>query len=123
MRILLATPVYDEQLMVSYHASVIRLLRTLPKAWPGLAFDHDRLQHLDVALRAFLTAEAGAVQQLHERQGRPVEDRQFRTVDLDHGVGHAQRGEGGHQVLDGRQRRAGGVADHGVQARVDHRLA
>ena len=40
MRILISTPVYDEQLMVSYHRSIIGLLRTLPRRWQGLGFDH-----------------------------------------------------------------------------------
>ncbi|MNT14141.1 hypothetical protein D3C72_1491340 [compost metagenome] len=83
----------------------------------------NRLQDLDVANRGFLTAETGAIQQLHELQGRTVQDRQLGAVDLDHGVGHAQRAQGGHQVLDGRQAHARRVLDHGVQAGVDDGLA
>ena len=89
-----------------------------------VAFLHpDGLKDLDIADRGFLTAEAGAVQQLDELQRRPVEDRQLRAIHLDHGVGHAQGREGRHQMFDGRQANAGGVLDHGVQAGVHDGLA
>ena len=85
--------------------------------------DVDRLQDLDVADRGLLATEARAVQQLDERQGRTVQDRQFGPVDLDDHVGDAQGAEGGHQVFYGRQLNPGRVLDHGVQPRIDHGLA
>ena len=83
----------------------------------------DRLQDFDIAQRRGLIAKAGPVQELHERQGRPVQDRQFRAIHLDHGIGDAQRAEGRHQVLDGRQAHACAILDHGVQPGLDHGLA
>jgi hypothetical protein len=43
MRILIATPIYDEQVMVSYHTSIVRLLLAFGRRRPDVAFDH-RLQ-------------------------------------------------------------------------------
>ena len=85
--------------------------------------DVDGLQNLDVADRRLLTAEAGAVQQLDERQGRTVEDRQLGPVDLDHDVGDAERAEGRHQMLDRRQAHPRRILDHGVQPGIDDGVA
>jgi hypothetical protein len=77
--------------------------------------DNHGRQDLDVAARGFLLAATGAVQDLDEGLGRAVHDRHFRTVQLDHAVVDGQGGQGGHQVLDGRDAHVGGVVDDGAQ--------
>ena len=62
---------------------------------------------------------AGALDQEHEGRGRAVHDRQLGAADLDQGVVDLAAVERRHQVLDGRDRHAGVVADRGAQAAVD----
>src|SRR5512143_412062 len=60
--------------------------------------NHDR-PHAGV-----LSLEAGGVKEADERESRAVQDRDFRSVDLDRAVVEALAGGGGEQVLDGADR-------------------
>ena len=61
---------------------------------------------------------AGGVDRGGEIGGRAVEDRRFGAVELNTGVVDPEAGEGGHQMLDGRDGGSGVVADDGGQAGV-----
>ena len=55
-----------------------------------VADDLDRLVELDRPDDGVLPLESGGVEQAHEGKGRAVDDRDFRTVDLDEAVVEAQ---------------------------------
>ena len=77
------------------------------EARPLVAVAHlDRRAHAQVALRRRLLDDARRLQQEHERTGAAVHDRQLGTGDVDVQVVDAHAGKRGHQVLDGRDRRA-----------------
>ena len=72
--------------------------------------------------RRFLAPATGPVEDLDKHLGRPVEDRHFRPVQLDDSVVDGQGRHGGHQVLDGRDRDAGGIVDHGAKTGLADRF-
>ena len=85
----------------------------------------DGLGHAHELLGRFLQLDAGALQQVHERGRRAVEDGHFFGGDVDVDVVQAQTCASRHQVLDGvdlgRARVATG-RDGGGHAAVAHRL-
>ncbi len=57
------------------------------------------LDHI-VVFFGFLFCEADAVDSINERLGAAVENRNFRTVDFDEAVVHAESVESGHSMFD-----------------------
>ena len=80
--------------------------------------DAHRLQHLDAASRPALVDHAGALDQKHERLGTAVHDRQLGSADLDQEVVDLADRERRHQVLDGRDHGAAGLAERGAHRGV-----
>lgn len=40
MKVLISTPIYDEQVLISYHTTIVRLLGAFARARPQVSFDH-----------------------------------------------------------------------------------
>jgi hypothetical protein len=71
-----------------------------------------RLQHAHGTHRQILFQDPGSQEALDEGHRRAIEDRHFRSVDLDQGVVNGKPGQRGHDMLDGRDRDAIAVFDH-----------
>ncbi len=88
---------------------------------PGLAGgDADWAANFEHPPRSVQFNRSGAIQQKYERRGGPVQNRNFRPVDLDQRVVDRQTGQGRHQMLDGADpgRRHGGIGQDSAQVRI-----
>ena len=80
--------------------------------------DADGLQNLDEFARLRQLADADLVDGLDEGRRAAVHDRHFAGVDLDVAVVDAEAAQRGQQMLDGADRDAAFVAEHGAQRQV-----
>jgi hypothetical protein len=79
------------------------------------ALGTNRPQHLDVAARHSTGHQPHGVDGRDERSCAAVQDRHLRAVDLDENVVDAQPAKGGHEMLDGCDRAALALAEHGAE--------
>ena len=81
----------------------------------SLEFGGDGFQNADGAARHRRRLQADLCDQIHEGRRRTIDDRHFRTIDLDQRVIDTQRSKSRHQVFDGRDRHTGFIGDRGAE--------
>jgi hypothetical protein len=81
--------------------------------------DTDRAEDFDLDTWSVQRYHARAIDQKHEGQGGPIQDRHFRAIQFDQGVVHTEGTQGSHEMLDGADPYLGMVRVHqcGRQAR------
>src|SRR5262245_55399106 len=84
-------------------------------------FHRDLLQNFEVAAGSFELGQAHLVDRLDKARGATVHDRNFGAVDLDQSVVDTEPAQRGHQMLDGGNRGAVAVANHGAQGNARDR--
>ena len=105
----------SDQRMVEFDLGLdAEAARIGPKFAVGIAGrDPHRLEHADVAARLVERLDADLIDRRNERRRAAVHDRDFRPVDLDHRIVHAEPAQRRQHMLGRRHQRARRIAQNG----------